>query len=177
MRNVSVRAALSMAIVLLASTACGGNTGGGVPNASAGVQSAALPMSAIPFPLSGQYKGTFKDSSAGTGDAAGSFSQYKTTLGGSLTVTYSKETATDEFAASINGASMAGETVALVKTAYCAYSTTAAYDAKTQVLSGSYKAIYGCTGVKGTYALKQLCYYKSSTGKENVRREVGPKPC
>ena len=82
MKDLYARTAFAPALVLLASTACGG---GGVPSASSALQpsSVRIGYDAAARNLSGQYAGKVKDNVYGFGRAAASLAQYKSTLGGS----------------------------------------------------------------------------------------------
>lgn len=174
MKDLHARTASGIALVLLASTACGG----GVPSASSALQPASVRIGddAAARNLSGQYAGKVKDSVGGSGKATASLAQYKSTLGGSEKLVFALGSVTDSVALNLSGAVLHGTTVTSSRKVVCSFSTTGTYDTKTRLLTGSYKAVQGCTGEKGTYALKHQCLYKESRD-EDIRPETGVKPC
>lgn len=183
MHILSTRAALGAVVSgLLVLSACSnsGSTNGMPSSASASQPMSRFGSDKAAAPLSGQYKGTVKDTSSGTGDAKASFAAYQSGLGGTLTVKY--VTSGTESTASVgliaNGSSVNGTTVMLEAGSYCTFSDTATYKAKTRTLSGSYTAVYGCTGESGTFTLKHQCYYTGSGSESaDIRPDAGPKPC
>ncbi len=176
MTDLRARAALAIVLVLLASTACSGNSG--VPSASSALETSSVRIvgDAAARDLSGQYAGKVKDSVYGSGRATASLAQYKSALGGSQTLVFGIGSITDSLALALSGTALTGSTVASSKNAVCSFSTTATYNAKTHSLSGAYKAVYRCAGEKGTYTLKHQCLYKGA-GAEDVRPETGLKNC
>ncbi|HEY6450037.1 MAG TPA: hypothetical protein VIX60_05090 [Candidatus Cybelea sp.] len=176
MKDLHARTAFAIALVLLASTACGG--GGGVPSASSALRPASVRIGdgAAARNLSGQYAGKVKDNVYGTGRATASLAQYKSTLGGSETIAFGSGSVKDSLALNLTGTALNGATVASSRKALCSFSTTAAYNTKTHILTGSYYAVNRCSGEKGTYALKHQCLYKGA-GDDDIRPESGLKPC
>ncbi len=176
MGDLHTRTAFGITLVLLASSACSG--GSGVPSASSALQSSSIGVAADAAArnLSGQYAGKAKDSVYGSGKATASLAQYKGALGGSQTIAFGLASVMDSLALNLGETALNGSIVASSKTAVCSFSTTATYDTKTHVLSGTYKAVNRCSGEKGTYALKHQCLYKGAGG-EDVRPETGLKPC
>lgn len=177
MKLFGARQAAGTAAVLMILTACASSTSG-VPNAS---QAPAEPSSRIvnntkPVNLSGEWAGKQTDIAYGTGKAKATYTQYQNGLGGVLTVKFANSTATSSVALAINGSNVNGTTVASSGTFYCTFSTTSTYDAATHVMSGSYQAVYGCTGDSGTFTLKHKCFYKG-TGSDAIRSDAGPRPC
>ncbi|MBV9332434.1 MAG: hypothetical protein JO146_00350 [Candidatus Eremiobacteraeota bacterium] len=163
----------TLGIALLA--ACSG-TGTGVPAASSASLGAQHRIDgAASSRLSGDYVGKFTDGAYGAGKATASYSQSQSSVGGILTVKYAKSTVALSVALVAQGSSVNGTTVAGTGSLYCTFSTTSTYDSKTHVMSGSYSAVYGCTGDGGTFTLKQKCYYKGAN--ETVLPANGPKPC
>jgi hypothetical protein len=166
-----------LAVALITSAACGG----GMPNASSGVQNASsrIASDAKPYDLSGYYKGIYYDKgSRGTGKATASFSQYKSGVGGLLTIAYPKLSVTASAELSISGSNAKGTTVEGVNTPYCTYSTTSTYDYTKKLLTGSYKVVpgTGCTGDHGTFTLHHECTYRGNDG-EDIRPTDVPHPC
>jgi hypothetical protein len=179
MAFLSTRKALgAMVSTLLVLSGCSSNgNDSGVPSAAPISQ----PMSRFggenaAAPLSGQYKGTFTDNAYGTGKAKASYAAYKNGVGGTITVKYANATATADVGLVADGGSVDGTTVALSGSLYCTFSTTGTYSAKTRTLSGSYTAVYGCTGESGTFSLKHQCYY-SGSGSADARPAFGVKSC
>ena len=174
MKDLHTRTAFAIALVLLASTACGG----GVPSASSALRPASVRSGddAAARNLSGQYAGKVKDNLYGSGRATASLAQYKSTLGGSELIAFGSGSVMDSLALNLSGTALNGATVASSKKALCSFSTTAAYNTKTHVLTGSYYAVNRCSGEKGTYALKHQCLYKGA-GDDDIWPESGLKPC
>lgn len=166
---------LGAALVLTLLAACGGG-GGSVPSAaSASLGSQQRVDNAHSLRLSGEYAGKFTDGAYGTGKAKASYSQSGDAVGGILTIKYAASTVTLSVALAANGSSVNGTTVAGTGSLYCTFATTSTYDVKTRIMSGSYSAVYGCSGDGGTFTLKQKCYYRGATG--DVLPAIGPKPC
>ena len=181
MNILSTRAALGAAISgLLALSGCvSSGSGTGVPRASLGSQATSAHVQRhASVPLSGQWAGTFIDIAYGTGTAKASYSAYQSGVGGVLAVNYKSHKVKVKASVALvaNGSAVDGTTVVPAAGSYCTLSTTSTYDPKTKIMSGSYNAVYGCTGDSGTFTLKHQCYYKGS-GSEDVRPEFGPKPC
>ncbi len=176
MINFPARNVVCVTIAVLAWAACGGG-GSGVPSAAQGLQAPLGRISddAKTINLSGQYTGTTKDSTYGNGKTTASYAQYKSGIGGVLIIKYKSALVAPSVALTAKGTTVKGTTVATSESLYCTYSTTATYDTKTFKLSGSYKAVQGCSGDTGTFTLKHNCIYLG--GKEDVRPENGPKSC
>lgn len=177
MKSLSLRRAAAFTAAALLWTACSG-TGSGDPGTAQTLPgtSRSLGNDVGPLNLSGQYAGTLKDSTDGSGKATASLAQYKRSLGGGLTIAFALGTATDSIALALSELpTVNGTTVAVSKSAYCTFSTSAKYDSKTYELTGSYQAAHGCSGETGTFRLKHQCTYLG--GREDVRPEAGPKPC
>jgi hypothetical protein len=174
MSHLSKRALFGIVIAAFAFTACAGSGGGtanGVTPATAGARfgdDAGAPN------YGGQYAGTAQDSYYGKGRVTGSFAQYKSSTGGWLSFAYPKLTFRTSTVTNVSGTSGTGVSVATIDNVACTFSITGKYDSSTNKLTGSYKAVHGCTGDHGTYTLTQKCYYVRDAG---VRRETGPKPC
>jgi hypothetical protein len=175
MENLLTRRAAGAVVALLILTACGAN-GGGMPSAASAVQGAATHVdgSAKPVNLSGEYAGTIKDSLHGTGKASARLSQAKSALGGSLTI--AGNSTVEYISWTQSGNVVDGTSVFAASSGYCTFSHAGTYNSKTSTLTGSYKAVYGCSGETGKYTLKHRCYYKG-TGGADIRPENGPRPC
>jgi len=166
---------LSAALALGVLAACGGG-GASVPNAaSASIGLQHRIDNAATSKLSGEYSGKFTDGAYGAGKAKASYSQSQSSVGGILTVKYPASTVTLSVALVANGSSVDGTSVAGNGSLYCTFATTSTYNPKTHVMSGSYSAVYGCSGDGGTFTLKQHCYYRGAT--DDVQPASGPKPC
>jgi|SRR5579862_2874160 len=175
MKVFSLRKALGAALGLSLIAACGGGSGS-VPNAaSASARTQHRIDNARSLKLSGEYTGKFSDGAYGSGKAKASYSQSGDAVGGVLTVKYAASTVTLSVALVADGSSVNGTSVAGNGSLYCTFATTSTYDAKTHVMSGSYNAVYGCSGDGGTFKLKQKCYYRGAT--DDVLPATGPKPC
>jgi hypothetical protein len=171
----SLRKSLGAALGLALLAACSG-TSASVPNATSASLGAQHRIdNAASYRLSGEYTGKFTDGAYGAGKATASYSQSQSSVGGVLTIKYANSTVALSVALVANGSSVNGTTVAGTGSLYCTFSNTSTYDPKTHVMSGSYSAVYGCTGDGGTFTLKQKCYYRGAT--EDVLPPNGPKPC
>jgi hypothetical protein len=178
MRSFLTRVAAGTAAAALL-TACSSSGNAAMPTAASATQASAnhAASPAKTYNLSGEWKGTQTDIAYGTGKASASYTQYQNGVGGILTVKFANATATSSVALVANGTTVNGTTVASSGGSfYCTFSTTSTYDPKKQVMSGSYSAVYGCTGDSGTFKLRQKCYY-SGTGSNDIRPENGPHPC
>jgi hypothetical protein len=177
MKELSLRKTAGAAATLLLLSACA-ESPSGVPSAAQTLQQPAsrIVSDAKTLNLSGEWAGKQTDIAYGTGKAKASYTQYQSGLGGVLTVKFANSSATSSVALAVNGSSINGTTVAISGSFYCTFSTTSMYDAKTHVMSGSYQAVYGCTGDSGTFTLKHKCYYKG-TGSVDIRPDAGPRPC
>lgn len=164
--------AAALGLLVLSACAAGGN---GVPNGASGPQalSRSAAGSAKPINLSGQYRGTVKDSVHGKGRANASFSQYKSALGGALSVAGSSAVADVSWTA--GGTTVEGTSVIAAPNGYCMFALSGTYDTASFVLTGAYHAVHGCSGETGNYKLKHECIYLA--GKEDVRPESSPKSC
>ena len=167
--------ATALAVSLLA--ACGGAGNGGVSSATPAFPASRLPVdpAASGANLSGQYKGTFTDGIYGKGKAIANYSQYQGALGGVISVTYANSTTTMVVAFAPSAETFNGNLIALQGSAYCTLSAQSTYNSKKHTLSGTYTAVQGCASDKGSFTLKQQCYYKG-TGSD-VWRDAGPKGC
>lgn len=156
--------------------ACSGN-GGSVPGVtSAAAGAAKLSADAAPYNLSGQYRGKFIDNTNGTGRAKASYAQFKSGVGGALTIKYASSSVASSVALNISGSGVDGTTIMTTGPSYCTYSTTATYDPTHNVLSGTYAPVHGCTGGGGSFTLHHLCYYKGTRG-GTISPDAGPRPC
>lgn len=174
MRVSGLRKYLGAAVGLALLAGCGGGSSG-VPNASTSLDAQHRIDEAASSKLSGQYSGKFTDGAYGSGKAKASYSQSQNSVGGVLTVKYAQTTVSLSVALVASGSSVNGTTVAGTGSLYCTFATTSTYNPKTRVMSGSYSAVYGCSGDGGTFTLKQQCYYRGA--KDDVLPATGPKPC
>lgn len=151
---------LFSASVAIALTACATNSVSNVPGSATGSQAA--PAAVTIQNDSGQFSGTVQDSALGTGSASASLAQDESVVGGVVNVSYSgSNNVSYSFAAKTkDGLSLGGAQVASLASGVCSLSVTATYDTTKHVLSGTYKAANGCTGVTGTFSLTKECYYK-----------------
>ena len=174
MKVLALRKYLGAAVGLALIAACGGSAG--VPNATSASLSRQHGIdNAASFKLSGEYVGKFTDGAYGSGKANASYSQSQSSVGGVLTVKYAQTTVALSVALVADGSSVNGTSVAGNGSLYCTFATTSTYNPKTRIMSGSYTAVYGCSGDGGTFTLKQKCYFKGANN--DVMPANGPKPC
>jgi hypothetical protein len=162
--------------LLLGFSACSAPvTSGNIPTSQALVAS---PDSPVFIPIAGQYKGTVKDSVRGKGSAVLQLAQSISNAGGSMNQTYGTTMVSAVISASLSGTSLNGNEVFLGSTP-CTFSTTAKYNVKTAVLSGSYKAISRCKGQSGTFKFSEQCFYVTASAAADIERpsNVTLKPC
>jgi hypothetical protein len=162
--------------ILLGFSACSAPvTSGSLPTSQA---LAASPDLIVQLLIAGQYEGTVTDSARGKGKAVLQLAQSISSAGGSFNQTYGNATVSGVISASLSGASLNGNEVILGSTP-CTFITTAKYNAKTAVLSGSYKAISRCKGQSGSFKLKEQCYYITPSASADIERpnNVTVRPC
>jgi hypothetical protein len=170
--------ALGIAVALPLLTACASTGSSGMLSATPASQASVVRVDpdAAAANLSGMYKGTFTDGAYGKGKATAYYSQYHSAVGGLLSVKYANATATLSVALSPSGKTVNGNSVAIEGSLYCTFSVQSTYDSKNHSMNGKYSAVQGCGSDKGSFTLKQECYYKG-TGND-VRRAGGPiMPC
>lgn len=182
MKVFGLRKYLGAAIGLAFIAGCGGG-GAGVPSAtSASLGPQHRIGNAASSKLSGEYAGKFTDGAYGAGKATASYSQSQNSVGGTLTVKYASSTVALSVALVADGSNVNGTSVAGNGSLYCTFATTSTYNPKTRIMSGSYTAVYGCSGDGGTFTLRQKCYYKGATAdvkgaQDDIVPANGPKPC
>jgi len=146
---------LSIAVAL---SACATNSSSGVPAASAAGQPAVAPQAI--FNDAGAYNGSIQDSSFGSGNASASLAQHQHTVGGYLIATFGSNTITNAVEAQTDtGLSVTGGEVSNGSSGVCTFNISATYNKTTNVLSGTYQAVHGCSGESGSFALTKDCYY------------------
>jgi hypothetical protein len=172
MRSLHIGAVFGVALGLLSLTACGG---GGASIAAPALQAPAAGFAgdAAVLNVSGEYSGTIKDTKSGKGSVKASLAQYQSAVGGNIIETFAAGRTNSALAASESGDQLKGFSARVLNVA-CSFSFTGKYDSKTFVLSGSYRAVHGCTGESGTYSMKAKCSYAAA---EAIRPQTGPKPC
>ena len=174
--NVSfTRGTLCVAFSLASLTACAGSNDGGVPSSMAPASQSAdaqMRADASRAELSGQYTGTEKLHGVSY-PVTESLVQYGSALGGDKSTKFASQTVTGQITFSVHGTALKGTGVFLSGTSYCTYAEKATYDSKTHKLSGSFKAISGCTGETGSYTVKQNCFYKDNSA-EDIRPAFHP---
>lgn len=166
MKSWPLQRVIGFGIALLAWTACGG--AGSTPAMQTVTQAATVQVrdDAAVRNISGQYAGTIKDSTNGKGKAALDFAQYRNATGGTMTVNYGTHTGTASGAFFVSGNTLRGTEVSSA----CVFAESAQYDPSTHSLSGSYRALHGCEAEKGTFRLKQHCYYARDW---TIRKDAG----
>lgn len=113
--------------------------------------------------ISGDYAGIVDDAQGGTGNAKATLAQHGTNAGGAVKDHVTNEIIPIDVSLTITASnSTSGALVIDFPPAstgpVCTFSTTGTYDPTTNVLSGSYTAVTGCTGDTGTYTLTQACH-------------------
>lgn len=109
--------------------------------------------------ISGDYTGTTQDAQGGAGTANATLAQNGTSAGGAITIKQSAVTVTAQVSLSIttSNALSGAMVIDYPNGTTCTFSTSGAYNATTNVLSGSYTAVTNCAGDTGTYSLTQQC--------------------
>jgi hypothetical protein len=175
---ISRLAATVGAAVML--VACGGGSGNGaaVPGAGSGMQAPSNDIAnAAALNLSGEYSGTVKDTYYGKGTGSAFYAQHGSSVGGVFAAKFKKASFSISVALTVSGTTGHASTVGGSGSQYCTGVMSSKYDKKTHVVTGSYMTVYGCSGEKGTFSLKQQCYFKGS-GNAAIRPETGSiKPC
>lgn len=134
--------------------------------------------------LTGQYSGSVSDSVLGSGTAISNFVGAGGGLGGYFVFTFGsanydnptiaggdRDALQPNWGRGGHGDVFGGFESTIAGTA-CEFAYSASYSSSDNELTGSYKAVNGCSGETGTFTLTQQCYY--SGGRENsVRREGG----
>jgi hypothetical protein len=113
--------------------------------------------------VSGDYVGTVKDSQGGTGAAKGTLAQHRADAGGGIRVKDANQSIVADISLTITGSNSTSGAIVVDyppagRGAVCTFSATGAYDPTTNVLSGSFTAVTGCSGDTGTYRLTQKCH-------------------
>jgi hypothetical protein len=115
--------------------------------------------------LSGQYAGTVSDSLHGSGRIYAELVQHHHAVAGNITFTYgSTEFGTPAvFLLKETTLTGTGES-ATVSLNPCTVSETAVYS--NYSLTGSYRAVRGCSGDSGTFTMKEYCHYGLNSAAE-----------
>jgi hypothetical protein len=114
--------------------------------------------------LRGQYAGTVNDSLYGSGRIYADVVQYHNAVGATIIFEYGSTVFIDPNVFLVKGTTLTGNgEAATLSGDPCTVSETAMYSDHS--LNGSYKAVRGCTGESGTFAMKEYCrYVTNSTG-------------
>lgn len=180
MKRSAISRVTGIIVAAVILVACGSSSNGSaVPGAGSGLQSASngIVDATTAQNLSGEYAGKVKDNVYGSGTASAFYAQYGNSLGGGLKLAFKTTTIILSVALTVSGNTTRGSTAGGLGSDYCTSSTKSKYNKKTDVVSGSYATVYGCTGEKGTFSLKQQCYFKG-IGPQDIRPEAGSiKPC
>jgi hypothetical protein len=176
MKSISRCKLLCFALSSALLAACA-SSDSGVPSSASALQGAQSRIvdATTPPTLSGEYSGKFVDGVYGVGKAKALYSQSQNGVGGLLTVKYTSAAASLSVALVASGNNVDGTSVAGSGSLYCTFSVTSKYDSKAHAMKGSYSAVYGCTGDKGTFTLRQHCYFQGASG--DARPDGGVKPC
>jgi hypothetical protein len=113
--------------------------------------------------ISGDYAGIVQDAQGGTGNAKATLAQHGANAGGALKDKVTNEIIPVDVSVTITAQNTTSGALVIdfppARTGpVCTFSTTGAYDPTTNVLSGSYTAVSGCSGDTGTYTLTQQCH-------------------
>lgn len=128
-----------------------------------------------PQNISGDYSGTLTDAQAGKGNATATLAQTGSNAGGAIAVTAGATTTSYQLSVALNATNgITGNMVTDLPTTQCSFSVTGSFDASTNVLSGSYTAVSGCSGDTGTFSLTQTCV---ATPSALPRRMTSPSHC
>jgi hypothetical protein len=134
--------------------------------------------------LTGQYSGSVSDSVLGSGTAVANFVGAGGGLGGYFVFTFGSANYDNPTIAAggrndlqANGyrgghGDVFGAFESTIASTACEFYYSASYGSSDNELTGSYKAINGCSGQTGTFTLTQQCYYGSGR-QHGVRREGG----
>lgn len=148
--------------------------GSGTNNGTTPVMGGAAPN------ISGDYTGTMNDAQSGAGQVnSATFAQSGDTVGGSMTGTFAASTLPVQMTLTITpvtnatGGSMVIDYPPAGTGPQCTFTTSGTYNQNTNVLSGSYTAVSGCSGDSGTYTLTQQCTATVTA----VRRLTLPPKC
>jgi hypothetical protein len=163
---------LSLTLGACIFAACGAT--GSTPSAAIQTSSLQIRGDALLRNLSGQYVGTIEDSLGGKGTVGASLAQYKSAIGGRLKVKLAKDSHTDLLAFALSSPATLTGNLIYAGSAACTLRTTGKYDAATHRLTGSYRAVHGCSGETGTFSMEQQCYYVLSGP---ATPEAGLKQC
>ena len=160
--RVHVNAAAVAAVSLLLLTGCNSSDAPLVTRAGT-TAGASETIPARLSNMSGDYLGTFQDAQGGDGNAKGTLAQHGGNAGGGIKDKETNKTFIVEFSITVNSSnSTTGAMVVdyppLQTGPVCTFSTTGTYDPTTNILSGSYTAVTGCSGDTGTYTLTQKCH-------------------
>jgi len=135
--------------------------------------------------LSGQYSGSVSDSVLGSGTAIANLIGAGGGLGGYFVFTFGSANYDNPTIAGggrdglqANGyrggghGDVFGAFESTIASTSCEFYYSASYSTSDNELTGSYKAVNGCSGETGSFTLTQACYY-SSGRQHSVRREGG----
>jgi hypothetical protein len=160
---------LTFALAGLALTARGG--AGASPNLApqARVESSLISSDANMPNLSGRYAGTVHDSLwdgfYGSGRIYAQLVQYHDAVAGNITFDFGSSQFGGAAVFLFKGTTLTGTGLsANLSLNSCPVSETAVYSNGS--LTGSYKAVYGCSGDNGTFTMKEYCRYGSNSPAE-----------
>ena len=135
-----------------------------VAGCGSGTNNGTTPVMSTAPNISGDYTGTMNDAQSGAGQVnTATFAQAGYTAGGSMTGTFTATTLPVQMTLTITPVSNAisGSMVIDYPPAgtgpQCTFTTSGSFNQNTNVLSGSYTAVSGCSGDSGTYSLTQQC--------------------
>lgn len=160
---MALRTVASFACLLLVLPSCNGTTNTPTPTA--------------PTNISGDYAGTVVDSASGSSAATALLAQHGSAAGGTITTAPGGVTLVSSLALGIDSSNAVSGTMVqdLPGDVTCSFAVTGTYNATSAVLSGSYRAVTGCSGQTGTYAMTQSCTDTVTSG--DRRSALGVPKC
>ena len=119
--------------------------------------------------ISGDYSGTLQDTQGGSGNATAILAQQSANAGGAIVAKQPGKTIKVEISLTVTSSNSTSGAMVVDyppkgSGPTCTFSTNGSYDPTTNVLSGSFTAVSGCSGDTGTYNLTQLCHDTVVTG-------------
>jgi hypothetical protein len=160
--RVYLNAAVAAAAGCLLLAGCNGSAAPSLTRAAtAAGESAQIPQRLSN--ISGDYVGTVQDTQGGTGHAKATLAQHEANAGGAVKVKDTNQSLTVDVSLTITTSNSTNGALVIdfppaMNGPVCTFSTTGTYDPTSNVLSGSYTAVTGCTGDTGTYTLTQQCH-------------------
>ncbi len=108
--------------------------------------------------ISGDYNGSIQDSVLGSGSVTTTLTESGTGVSGTISIATKSGTIDQDVSwiASPNQV-LNGKSTATIDGAACSFGWKGSYSTQTNVISGNYASVSGCSGETGTYTLQQQC--------------------